>query len=101
MSKINPEAKSKLSGIELPVENPKKEINIPEKIIVGEKRLTKVHSFALKSGDQERLQLLVREVQSQTNKKITSTDVIRGLLISGEKMELSLLIDSIQKTFLE
>lgn len=101
MSKINPEAKSKLVGMEPPTEKPQRETDIPDKIIMGRGKHTKVQSFAMKTTDQERLELLVKKTQSQTNKKITSTDIIRGLLIVGEKMEEPALIKSIQKSFLE
>ena len=101
MSKINHSAKSKLSGIEVPQEIPQTMIKIPEKILVTEKKPRHIHSFAMRSNDQERLQSLVKVVQSVSQKKITPTDVMRGLLILGEETDAQVLLNSVNKTFLE
>lgn len=101
MSKINLEAKSKLSGIEAPLAISKNEINIPDKIIARSTKTTRVHTFAMKVKDQERLQFLVNEINSKSSKKITATDIVRGLLVLGEEIEHDLLVNAVHKTFLE
>lgn len=101
MSKLDPNAKSKLSSTILPQESTKKNFIVPEKIKMGGKIATKVHTFALKANDQERIKALVAELQSNSQKKITSTDILRGLLIIGEEMEASTLMDAVKKSFME
>ncbi len=101
MSKLNKNAKSKLSSTDIPHEEPKKEVIIPDRIMMGQHKRTKVHTFALKANDQERIIDILKKVQTETQKKITSTDIIRGLLILGEQTDTIKIIESVKKSFLE
>ncbi len=101
MSRINYNSKSKLSNTEAPKENPKESFEIPDKIQMSTKLKTRVTSFSLRSNDQDRFKVLLTRVQNQMQKKITSTDILRGLLIFGESMNIDSLVESVQKTFLE
>jgi hypothetical protein len=101
MSKLNKDAKSKLSSTDIPQEEAKKEIIIPDKIIMGKNKTTKVHTFALKANDQERIRNILKKVQAETQKKLTATDIIRGLLILGEHTDTTKMIESVKKSFLE
>ena len=100
MSKINYNSKNKLSYAESPNEQRKGQFEIPDKIQMSTKPKTRVTSFSLRSNDQDRFRLLLTRTQSQMTKKITSTDILRGLLIFGESLETESLVECVQKTFL-
>ncbi len=101
MSRLNQNAKSKLSSTNIPQEESKKDIVIPDKIIMGGSKKTKVHTFALKANDQERIKNILKRVQAETQKKLTSTDILRGLLILGETTDTNEIMESVKKSFLE
>jgi ferritin len=101
MSKINYNAKSKLSNTEAPVEKPKQSLEIPDKILMSTHQKSRVTSFSLRPNDQNRFNFLLKKVQHQMHKKITVTDILRGLLLFGEKTDISELTESVKKTFLE
>ena len=101
MSKLNKNAKSKLSITNIPQEEAKKEIIIPDKIMSGNKKATKVHTFALKGNDQERMKNILYNVQNLSKKKLTATDILRGLLILGEQTDASEMAEAVNKSFLE
>ena len=101
MSKLNKNAVSKLSSTNIPQEESKKDIVIPDKIIMGGNKATKVHTFALKAKDQERIKSILRNVQAETQKKITATDILRGLLILGECKDTNEIMEAVKNSFLE
>lgn len=101
MSKLNKNAQSKLSTTNVPQEEVKKDIIIPEKIMSGIKKATKVHTFALKVNDQERIKNILYNVQNQSQKKLTATDILRGLLILGEQTDTMEMAEAVKKSFLE
>lgn len=101
MSKINYNVKSKLSNTEAPIEKPKESFEIPDKIVMSNQQKSRVTSFSLRPNDQNRFNFLLKRVQHQMQKKITTTDILRGLLVFGEGMDTDDLVESVQKTFLE
>jgi hypothetical protein len=68
---------------------------------MSSKNKTRVTSFYLRSNDQVRFKVLLTRTQHQMQKKITTTDILRGLLVFGEGMDMDDLVESVQKTFLE
>jgi hypothetical protein len=101
MSKINYNAKSKLSNTEAPPEKPEVTFEIPDKIQLSTQQKIRVTSFSLRPNDQNRFKFLLTRVQHQMQKRITTTDILRGLLVFGEGMDTDKLVESVQKTFLE
>lgn len=98
MSKLNPNSNSKLSGIEIPVAKTTKH-KIPESIM--SRKASRTSSFSLKKKDKERLFNLLEKITPMTERKITATDILRGLLISGIEMNEEELFSYVKKSFIE
>jgi len=96
MSKFIQNSNSKLSTVEIPKT---KTVNIPEQIIT--KKNSRTSSFSLRKKDLERLSDLLFKSQALTERKLTSTDVLRGLFIAGETLNTEDLLSCIQKSFME
>jgi hypothetical protein len=101
MSKLNKNAQSKLSTTNVPQEEAKKDLIIPEKIMSGIKKANKVQTFVFKGNDQERIKKILYNVQNQSQKKLTATDILRGLLILGEQTDTMEMAEAVKKSFLE
>ncbi|MBP9752185.1 MAG: hypothetical protein KBD31_00015 [Proteobacteria bacterium] len=98
MSKLNPDTSNKFSTVETPVLK-QTTTKIPDKII--SKKISRTSSFSLRKKDKERLFDILEKVNNMTEKKVTSTDVLRGLLISGINMSNEDLLSCVQKSFME
>jgi len=96
MSKFIQNSNSKLSTVEIPKT---KTMNIPENIM--SKKNSRTSSFSLRKKDLERLSDLIFKTQALTERKLTSTDVLRGLFIAGETLNTEDLLSCIQKSFME
>jgi len=100
MSKINFDTPTKLLEMSLE-EKPKKVINIPDKIMANIPMVNKPTSFLLKTIDKERIDSLLKRVQPQIKKKISSADILRGILIVAKNIDDSVLLSAIKESFCE
>lgn len=98
MSKLVPDTNNKISKVESPIVKAHSN-KIPEKIILS--KTIRTISFSFKKKDKERLFELIEKIQNASEKKITATDILRGLLIAGSKMKDEELLECIQKSFIE
>jgi hypothetical protein len=98
MSKLNPDKTSKIRSVENPL-NQDTSSKIPDKIMKQKK--SRVHTFSFKKKDKERLAEILESIQDIMEKKITATDILRGLLIIGKETPSEELIRNINKSFLE
>lgn len=98
MSKLIPDTNNKLLNTENPVIKHSSN-KIPEHIALTKESRT--NSFSLRKKDKERLFDLIDKVQIISERKITATDLLRGLLISGCSMKSEDLLSCVQKSFIE
>ena len=98
MSKLTPDKSSKINNISNPL---KMDLShkIPDTIM--SKKKSRVHTFSFKKKDKERLAKLLENIQNLTEKKITATDILRGLFIIGEETQPEEILKNINKSFLE
>tara|TARA_Y100000780_G_C13661615_1_gene408871 strand:+ start:952 stop:1254 length:303 start_codon:yes stop_codon:yes gene_type:complete len=100
MSKLTTDINSKLSETKQPkTQSPAS--SIPEKIMSTYKKRNRTQSFSLKEKDQERLENILTKAQNHSTKKLSSTDILRGLLIIGEKTNIEKIMENINISFLE
>jgi len=100
MSKLTTDINSKLSEIKKPKAKYETPV-IPDKIMSTYKKRKRTLSFSLRDKDQERLENIVERTQNQSRKKLSATDILRGLLIIGEKTNTDNIIENINISFLE
>ncbi len=94
--KLTADINSKFSDVKKPTS-----YIIPEKIMETYKKRKRTQSFSLKEKDQERLENIVSAAQKHSTRKLSSTDILRGLLIIGEKTPPETIIKNINISFLE
>ncbi len=99
MSKFTSQKPSKLSQTIAP--NTVKTPIIPDQIIKTRNQGRQVKTFALKFHDIERLICLQKNIQENQNKKITSSDIIKGLLIYAERINKEDLLKCIHQSMIE
>ncbi len=100
MSKLINTGSTKLTKVQVPQSQPK--IDIPDKISLSRKSLPRsTHSFSFHEIERERLKKLLGKVQNISKKKVTATDIIKGLLIIGEELEENKLIEAIRQSYIE
>ena len=101
MSKIKFDAPTKLSGISPNINKKEAESPmIPDKIMVKPSN-NKPTSFLLKTIDKERIETLLERAQPHITRKLSSSDVLRGILILAEKIDSTVLSAAIKETFSE
>jgi hypothetical protein len=101
MSKIKPQTPSKLSLATAPVIHSSLDAIIPEKIKLSGANRRRVKTVSLKNKDIDRLEILLRNIQNTQQKKISSSDIIKGLLILGESIATEELLSYVQQSMIE
>lgn len=100
MSKIIKTTTTKLENAQIPQSQPKNEI--PEKISLSSNTSKRsIHSFSFHALERERLKNLLSKIQNVSKKKMTATDIIKGLLIIGEELDTEKLIEAICQSYTE
>lgn len=100
MSKLTTDINSKLNEIKKPKTEPKTPV-IPDKIMSAYKKRKRTQSFSLKDKDQERLENIITNTQNHSTKNLSATDILRGLLIMGEKTDPENIMENINISFME